>query len=155
MNRSIQQTTWLASDTWLFLLLMVPIYFLGGLFWGGFMLAIEGGESLKWLLAGILWAAAMWVFTTPILIWCAREVTILLLPEDADEVYDRLVTILGSKRFLIELHADNVVVARPNRGLARWLHFQCSEVHATIFEDAIEIVGPATLVGRIRKKWES
>src|SRR6185312_16231922 len=155
MNRSIQKTTWLARDTWLFLLVMAPIFFLGGLFWGGFMLAIEGGEPLKWLLAGILWAAAMWVFTTPILIWCAREVTILLPPEDAMEVYDRIVAILGSKRFLIELHADDVVVARPNRGLARWMRFQCWEMHVFIDEDAIEVVGPATLLGRIRKKWES
>jgi len=97
----------------------------------------------------------MWVFTTPILICCIREVTILLPPADATEVYDRIIAILGSKRFLIELHDDDVVVACPNRGLARWLHFQCSEVHATILEDAIEVVGPATLVSRIRKKWES
>jgi hypothetical protein len=153
--RSPEQTVWSPKDFLLFVVVMIPVWGLGGLAWGLVMALLVGGWLPGWLLAGLLWGAAVWViFSILILITCRELSTTIPLPEAAT-FPERLAEAARSLRYLVEQQSPTHFVCKPRYGLVRLFSFQFTRLHVRLRDGSVDLVGPAAAVKKVRKKFEA
>jgi hypothetical protein len=127
-----------------------PVWGLGGLIWGLLMLVIVGGDPLGWLFAGIFWGMSCWFFFSIWLVIGTREQVVRLPMIDVPTLHERLAKILKRNWYRVEQQSPTRIVCKPKFGLPRLLDY--NNLLVQVGHDAIELIGPAVLVKKVRKK---
>ena len=128
-----------------------PVWGLGGLVWALFMFVIVGGDPLGWLCAGIGWGMSCWLFFAIWLVIGMREQVVRLPLIDVPTLRERLAKILKRSWYRVEQQSPTRIVCKPRIGLLPRL-LDYSNLLVQVGDDGIELIGPAVLVKRVRKK---
>jgi hypothetical protein len=145
------RTVWLPKDSLLVIALQIPLWGFGGLGWGLFMTFSTDGQLIKWLIAGILWGATCWFFMSIFLVIAFREVMASIPVKDTVGLAPRLSEAAKSLRYTIKQDSPTSFVGTPKHWLARF--FECNKLHLRLYEENLEMVGPALVVNKIRKRF--
>lgn len=137
----------LQKDLPLALVLMIPLWALGGIAWGTAMAFLMDGVLVEYLIAGLLWGAGCWLLMTPLLIYLTRATTVIL-EMDADDAEERLEEVIPKVGFAVETRSDDRIICRPS---SSW-SWEYPKVEI-VFEDGKVILrGTAVAVNAFKKK---
>jgi hypothetical protein len=144
------RTVWLPKDSLLVIALYIPVWGLGGLGWGLFMTLFTDGQLIKWLIAGMVWAAPCWFLMSIYLVIAFREVAARIPVLDTTTLAHHLSAVARALRCTVELDSPTSIVATPKNWLARIFEF--NKLHIRLNEDNLELTGPAIVVNKLRKR---
>lgn len=145
-----QRTVWFPKDLVLAIVVLLPFWGIGGVFWGIAMsIAVDGGNLWRWLMLGGVWGLACWFLFSIFVSVACREVVTTVSISDPLKTADRLSEVAKPLRYTVEKSRPTVFVCRPRRWLAR--RFQCNTVQIQLQDAFVELTGPAMIVKRLAK----
>jgi hypothetical protein len=152
MSTGQDRTTWFPKDSVLAVVLTIPLWAIAGLSWGLFMTYWMGGSLIAWLLAGLLWGASVWFVFSIFMMLAYRELSSTLLLQDSATLSEQLDETAKSIRYAVEQESPTRFVCKPEHGLARLLSWDFTKVNVLLRDGRVELIGPAVLVKRMRKR---
>jgi hypothetical protein len=146
------RTTWFSRDSLITVAMMVPLWSLGGVFWGTAMsLVMNKGSLVGWLIAGAFWAIACWFATAILMLIGFRELVVRIPELGAERFGDRLSAITKKLRYAVEQTSAYEYLCKPARGLLRHIA-DYGTMRVLLHREGIDLIGPALVVNRVRKE---
>jgi hypothetical protein len=131
---------------------MVPLWSIGGVFWGTAMaLVMQQGSLIGWLVAGAFWGVFCWFVTAILMLIGFRELVVRMPAIDPETVGDRLAVTTKKFRYAVEQASPYQYVCKPTRGLLRHVA-DFGLMRVFLHQEGIDLIGPAMLVNRVRKE---
>ena len=143
------QTVWFPKDSFLGILLSIPLWGIAGLIWGFLMALTMGGSVIGWLFMGLLWGGTVWFFFSISMAILYREISTVIPLQEVETLHERLASAVKSSRYTVERQSATRFVCKPKRGL---LALEYTKVHVQILNGSIHLNGPAVIVNKVRKK---
>ncbi|HZY83584.1 MAG TPA: hypothetical protein VFE78_02025 [Gemmataceae bacterium] len=143
------RTVYLPKDFLLAVVSTIPVWGIAGLAWGLAMAHLMAGSLLDWLFIGLLWGATVWFFVSIFLLIAGRELTTTLPPQEAATLAERLGEAVQPLRYAVEQLSPTSFVCTPKR---RLYSFECNKLHVRLHDGGTELVGPAMVVNKVRKR---
>jgi len=140
------RTVWFPKDLLLVIALYIALWGFGGFVWGVVMALFTDGQLVKWLIVGFFWGASCWFLMSIFLVIAFRQVAAGIPVKDTECLSD----IAKSLRYTIKQDSPASFVGTPKHWLARF--FECSKLHIWLYEEKLELTGPALVVNKVRKK---
>lgn len=152
MATTPDRTIWFPRDFPLFVVLSIPLWGMGGIAWGLLMAFIIGtpGSWILFLFLGLLWGASVWFFFSIVMAITHREKTITIPLQETNLLSDRLDEAVKRARYTIEQQSQTSFVCKPKHFIARLFDFQ--RLHVSIWDNGVELIGPALIVNKVRKQ---
>ena len=150
MATTQDQTVWFPKDFLLFVVLSIPLWSIAGLAWGLAMALTVGGSLIGWSFSGLLWGAFVWFFGSIILAFMAREVSTNVPLSESATLPERLGRAAKRLRYTVEQQTSTGFVCKPKHKIARLFEF--NSLNVRLREGSVDIIGPATVVNKVRKQ---
>ena len=153
MAATQDRTVWFPKDFLLFVVLSIPLWGIGGLFWGLMMALMLGGvpgSLIFWLILGLLWGASVWFFYSIALAITHREVSMNVPLQETALHSERLAKAVKRRRYTLERGSSTSFVYRPKHFIARLFEF--NKLHVSVWDDGVDLIGPAIIVNKVRKE---
>ncbi len=143
------RAAWFPKDSFLGILLGIPLWGIAGLIWGFLMALTLGGALIGWLFMGLLWGATVWFFFSICMAILYREISTDIPLQEVATLPERLASAVKSSRYTVERQSATNFVCKPKREL---LALAYTRLHVHLLEGSVRLVGPAVIVKRVRKK---
>ena len=114
------------------------------------MALFTDGQLVKWLITGIFWGASCWFLMSIFLVIAFRQVAAGIPVKDTVTLAQRLSETAKSLRYTIKQDSPASFVGTPKHWLARF--FECNKLYIRLYENDLELTGPALVVNKARKK---